>query len=129
MRAIWLPILALATGCTAVHKISLESDPPGAHVEYNGIYVGVTPLEYEITSPYAEKIWPRDTILSANMSGWQGVSRSYVYHDELPEKVVFVLQPITNPAASDTATTEIDDEYETLEEQKNRFRSRPSEGE
>lgn len=90
----------LTVGCVAPQTIELVSDPPNAHVEVDGQYIGQTPLQYTFESPLAEKIWPWEATLVARMSGggYEDDVREFKRHDPLPEKVMFVLKPIHGAA-------------------------------
>lgn len=116
----------LASGCTAIHVIEIDSEPPGAHIEINGDYVGPTPLAYELKSPLAEKIWPWETTVVAQKVGWRTESKDFAVRDKLPQRIMFVLQSIDPAAAAAAEASRREappdvDPYETLEQRKARL--------
>ena len=127
MRLAFLTLLLVAPGCVAHHKIIMESEPPGAHVEMNGEYLGATPVEYVLESRYAEEIWPEAVTLVARTAGWRFDVKEFAARSPLPGRIFFVLnrdptRTVREPA-SVPETEDVDMEYETLDEQKRRLRS------
>ena len=124
--AVFLTLLLLAPGCVANHRIRLESDPPGVHVELNGEYIGQTPMDYVLVSPYAETIWPKEASFVGRKpgSGWKPAVKEFEARSKLPGRIFFLLErETTGPRrAADDLEPGID-EYETLEEQKARLQS------
>ena len=143
MRLAFVTLLLVAPGCVAHHRIVMESEPPGAHVEMNGEYLGETPIVYILESPYAETIWPDEARLVARQthSGWKPEVKHFDARSPLPGRIFFILEKdeLENSpenasensprSASDVSNGDAggDAEYETLEEQKRRLQSRQNE--
>ncbi|MCB9763966.1 MAG: PEGA domain-containing protein [Alphaproteobacteria bacterium] len=78
MRFAPLLALVLASGCV-VHRVRVESEPPGAVVKLDGKVKGVTPLEFNTvwTPPFSKKYEVRVTlpgyrpVASVKPSWWQ----------------------------------------------------------
>ena len=132
MRLAFLTLLLVAPGCVAHHKIIMDSEPPGAHVEMNGEYLGATPVEYLLESRYAEKIWPEAvTLVARKAAGWRPDVKEFAARSPLPGRIFFVLDQdparMVREPEPVPETEEVDVEYETLDEQKRRLRSGTSE--
>ena len=128
--AFLISLLLVAPGCVAFHRITLESEPSGVHVEVNGEYVGQTPVDYFLESPYAETIWPYEVTIVGRkpQRGWKPDVKHFEARSQLPVKIFFVLERDASKSASRRSKARNRDvggsEYETLEEQKRRLRSR-----
>ena len=129
MRLAFLTLLLVAPGCVANHRILLESDPPGVHVEMNGEYLGQTPMEYVLISPFAETIWPQSVRMVGRKPprGWKPDVKQFDAHSQLPRRIFFRLEPELPRSGRKRAKAPDRDvggsEYETLEEQKRRLLS------
>ena len=133
MRLAFVTLLLVAPGCVAHHKIIMESEPPGVHVEMNGEYLGETPIVYILESRYAETIWPDEVRLVARKAqpGWKPEVKHFEARSRLPARVFFILErDSSRPVPELPKAPEVDvggTEYETLEEQKRRLQSGKSE--
>ena len=127
MRLAILTLLLIGPGCVAHHKIIMESEPPGVHVEMNGEYLGETPIVYILESRYAETIWPKNVSLVARKAqpGWKPEVKEFEARSPLPGKILFMLErDASAPVPELPEPPDIDaggSEYETLEEQKKRL--------
>ena len=132
MRFLILTLLLVAPGCVAYHKIVMESEPPGVHVEMNGEYLGETPIVYILESRYAETIWPDEARFVARTAqgGWKPEVKQFEARSHLPGRIFFMLErdssaPVAETPDAQDGAPAVDAgeglEYETLEEQKRRL--------
>ncbi len=124
MRFAFLTLLLVAPGCVANHRILLESEPSGVHVEMNGEYIGRTPMEYVLISPLAETIWPQAVRMVGRKPprGWKPEFKQFRAHSQLPSRIFFRLERESSRSGRKRAEAPDRDvggsEYETLEEQR-----------
>ena len=101
MRLVFLTLLLVAPGCVANHRIRLKSDPSGVYIEMNGEYIGQTPMDYILVSPYADTIWPKEVKFVGRNGdrGWKPAVKHFKARSRLPGTIYFLLEPDHSKAA------------------------------